>query len=483
MNKKIFFAIAAFMLPLMAFAQSNTDLLHIKDINVNKGDSMLTFNMNVDPKEYKVKSNDIVTLTPRLVTGDKTIDMPGIRIAGRKAWYTEIRERNASPLDLSRAGTSLPIAYSSTLRYDKDYGASTIIIRADTTNVCNCDTAKSGDYPIVDLPEDNVTNFLEYAHRFSFIVPKDTADKVFNLSGRANIIFKVNKTDIDWSYFSNKAELDTILKTIKVVRDNEYATVEKILLTGYASPEGPYNNNVRLAKGRTEVVEKYVEQHSDFPHSVYDTDFVAEDWGGLREWIMSSNTIPDKYEMIAFIDDPKIPKEKRNDMFRAKFPNDYPYLLKNVYPLLRHTDYNITYKIKKFYDPDEIEQVFNKNPALLSLNELYILSGKYEQGSPEYFKVFMTAAAMFPKSDVANLNAAGCAMNNGNLEAAKTYLQKVQPGADSDYAWGVIYAMEGDYKKSLEMLKKAKEAGSQNAADMIPAVEAALNPKPSMIIY
>lgn len=462
------------MMPLMAMSQSATDLLHISDLSVNKGDSLITLNMNVAPKDYKIKSNDIVTLTPQFVADGDTVDMPPIRIAGRKAWFTQIRENVETPLTLSRSGKSLPVAYSSTLPYAPQSGLSTITIKADTTNVCNCDPARSGDFPIVVINEPPITNFREFAHNFQYIAPKDTADKVFNLSGRANIIFKVNRTDIDWSYFSNHAELDSILKSVNTVRDNKYATVDTILLTGYASPEGPYANNVRLAKGRTEAVQKYVEAHSSFPHSVYHTASVPEDWVGLREWLATSS-IPQKDEMIAFIDDPAVTIEKKNDLFRAKFPQEYPSLLQNVYPLLRHTDYRIRYRIKKFYDVNEIAEVFKKNPKLLSLNELYLLSNKYEPGSKEYYEVFLAAAVLFPESEVANLNAAGCAMSLDDFQSAAMYLKKVSPSPESDYAWGVLYAMEEQYEKSLEYLKKAAAAGNQKAADMIHAVEQALD--------
>lgn len=480
MNKNII-AMAALVLPLTASAQSNSELLHISDMSVNKGDTLITLNMNVNPKEYRVKSTDIVTLTPKMVADGDTVDMPGIRIAGRRAWYSEIREGYSTPLGLSRAGKGLPVEYSSTIGYHPVSGQSSIIITSDTVSICNCDPARSGDLAVVDINEPPATDFLDYARRFQYMAPKDSADKVFNLSGRANIIFKVNRTDIDWTYYSNHAELDSILKSVNAVRDNEYATVDTILLTGYASPEGPYANNVRLAKGRVEAVQKYVVAHSSFPHSVYHTASVPEDWDGLREWLNGSS-IPERFEMMAFIDDPSIPIEKKNDMFRAKFPSEYPFLLKNVYPVLRHTDYRIRYRIKKFYDVDEIEQVFKKNPKLLSLNELYLLSNKYEQGSQEYFNVFMTAAAMYPDSDVANLNAAGCAMKNGNLQAARTYLDKVKPGAEADYAWGMYYAMSGDYAEALGRLKAAAEAGNGSAAEMIPAVEEAMNPK-DVIVY
>lgn len=476
MNMRIF-AIAAFILPLMVSSQTNSNLLHISGLNVNKSDSLLTVNMNVDPRAYKVKSNEIVTLTPQYVSGGDTVSLAPVRMAGRKAWYTEIREGSATPYTLSRAGKDMPVAYSGTVTYSPQTGNSTFIIKVDTTSVCNCKPPKRSDYPVVEINEPPTPKMPE----FVYIAPKDTADKIFNLSGRANIIFKVNRTDIDWSYYSNQAELDSIMKSVNAVRDNKYATVDSILLTGYASPEGPYANNVRLAKGRTEAVRKYVEAHSTFPHSVYHTASVPEDWGGLREWIVQSS-IPGKEAMIAFIEDPTVPVEMRNDIFRSKFPQEYPYLLREVYPTLRHTDYRIRYRIKKFYDIDEIARVFKHSPRLLSLNELYLLAGKYEQGSPEYYQVFVTAAAMYPDSDVANLNAAGCSMSRGNLQAARTYLEKVKPGAESDYAWGMLNAMEGDYAEALVKLKRAAEAGLPQAAEVIPAVEEALNPKQSIVI-
>lgn len=475
MNKTII-ALAAALLPLAAAAQSNVDRLHISEMSVNKGDSLLTVNMKVNPKDYRLKSNDIVTLTPLLVTDTDTVAMQPIRIAGRKAWYTEIRDRVSTPLTLSRAGKSLPVDYSGTVSYPNQYSSSSVVIKADTSSVCNCDPARSGEIPVAIIPNERRTDFMARVPEFSYIAPKDTADKVFDLSGRANIIFKVNRTDIDWSYMTNYAELDSIMKTINAVRDNEYATVERILLTGYASPEGPYANNVRLAKGRTEVVMKYVQEHSSFPLSVYSTASVPEDWAGLREWIEKSS-MPNRDAMIAFIDDPSVPIETRNDQFRARFPQEYPYLLQNVYPLLRHTDYRITYKIRSFYDVDEIARVFAKDPKMLSLNELYLLAGKYPQGSQEYYEVFMTAAAMYPDSDIANLNAAGCAMSNGNLQAARTYLEKVRSTVDSDYAWGALLAMEGNYDAALMRLRKAAAAGSKQAEMLIPEVEEEMKPR------
>ncbi len=475
---KIKHAALALLLPVAATAGNNTDLLHISQMSVNRGETQLTLNMTVDPKAYKVKSNEIVTLTPMLASETDTVEMAPVRIAGKGAWFAEIRDGKSTPLTLYRAGKSMPVEYSATVDFGPQFEKSSIIVRTDTSSVCNCNPPLEGAVPVAGLDFRRFTPELP----FEYIAPRDTADKVFDLSGRANIIFKVNRTDIDWSYLSNQAELDSIMKSVNAVRDNEYATVERILLTGYASPEGPYANNVRLAKGRTEVVKKYVEDHSTFPSSVYDTSSVPEDWQGLRAWIAASSE-PQKEAMMAFIDDPSVPIEKKNDVFRSKFPKEYPFLLKNVYPELRHTDYKITYSIRKFFDVDEIKRVFDRNPRLLSLNELYLLAGKYAPGTPEYDKVFATAAVMYPESAVANLNAAGSAMALGNLNAAHMYLDKVKPSPDASYARGILAAKEGDYAKALQLLKEANQAGVKGAAQAIAEVEKAMEPREEIVIY
>ena len=475
--KKNIIALAAALLPLMAAAQSNTDRLHISGMSVNKGDSLITLNMTLDPKDFHIKRNDIVSIRPKLVAGSDTIDMPPVRVAGKGAWYSEIREGSATPLTLSRAGKDAPVEYSATVPFDSRFNSSAIVVQADTASICNCEPPRSSTVPVAELDFEPENPTFAY----DYLEPKAAADKVYDLSGRANIIFKVNRTDIDWSYFSNKAELDTILRTINVVKDNPDATVERILLTGYASPEGPYANNVRLAKGRTEAVRKYVEDNSGFPHSIYATASVPEDWDGLREWLAASS-MPNRGEMIAFIDDESVPIEKKNDMFRAKFPADYPYLLKNVYPLLRHTDYKITYNVRRYYDVDEIERVLATNPANLSLNEIILLAGKYKPGSPEYDQVYLTAARLFPDSDVANLNAANSAMNMGDLQSAARFLERAGDSSEADYARAILLAKEGDYAKALQTLDRAIAAGSTAAPVLKAQIERMMTPRESIRI-
>lgn len=453
------YLLTALLLPVMAMAD-NAGSLHISRLNVNKGEEQLTLNMTLDPKAYRLKSSEIVNITPMLVAASDTLELPSLRIAGKQAWYSEVREGKATPFTLSRAGKGSPVDYSSTILFNDSFEESQVMLKADTTTICNCRPAKEGIIPIANL------NFRKFTPKlaYHYVAPSDSAEKIFNLSGKANIIFKVNRTEIDWSYAGNYAELDTILRTINAVRDNRDATVEAIYLTGYASPEGSYANNVRLAKGRTEAVKEYVVKNSSFPASIYHTASVPEDWQGLREWLESSS-IPKKEAMIAFIDDKNIPAETRNDIFKARFPEEYPFLLANVYPSLRHTDYKITYKIRRYYDVEEIRQVMRTNPRNLSLNELFLLANSCEPGSEEYDEAFSLAARLYPDNLTANLNAANSAMNRGQYADAQRYLDRAGNSPEADYARGVLAMATGDIDRAEQWLIKAKAGGIAEAQE------------------
>lgn len=470
--KSRYIMLLAATLSLAATAGINTSRLHISELTVEKSEKAMTVNMILDPAEFRVGSDNYVLLTPAIAGESDTLRLPSVKVAGRTAWFHEKRN-SKDGVTLLRAGKGDACPYSVTVPYGSWMEVSRVIVISDTLSECNCNPPLSEAIPVCDL------NFskkeFDPKGLLNYVAPRDTADKVYSLAGRANVIFKVNRTDINWSYRSNLEELNKIMKTINVVKDNPDASVERILLTGYASPEGSYSNNVRLAKGRTEVVKRYVIDQSHFPERIFSTSYVPEDWGGLREWLAGSS-LPDKDAMIGFIDDGSVPVEKKNDLFRKKFPKEYAFLLENVYPQLRHTDYEIIYKIRRYYDPDEIARVLKENPRNLSLNELFLLANKYEQGSPEYDEVFLTAARLFPDSEVANLNAAYSSINRGDMENARYFLSRLGDGGEASYARGIFLAKEGDYAGALEMLRKAESAGIEKAAEAIRMVEALMKP-------
>lgn len=461
-------AIAAALCCALASATPIKPVAGISDIELLKSDSHMTVQMKADPSVVHTGRDNLISVTPAFISGNDTLRLAPIVYAGRNAWNYEQRDRRLdTEALLCRAGKGKPVVYSKSVDFSKIGDKSRMELLIDTLSECNCNAPKGGSAPIADL---------DYRPRrfepvFGYVTPKGNAEKRFNLSGRADVRFIVNRTNIDWHYADNRAELDKILKTIEAVRDNRDASVDSILLVGYASPEGSYANNVRLAKGRTEAVRDYVMKQSGFPRSVYHTDYVAEDWGGLRRWLAESD-MAERDRMIAFIDDTTVPEPKRNDIFRERFPEQYPYLLKNVYPTLRHTDYRITYTVRQYTSIDEIREVMKTNPRNLSLNELYLLADSCQPGSAEYDEVFDLAAHLYPDSEAANLNAANSAMHRGELNAAARYLSRAGKGGAAEYARGILSALEGDYAQALKLFRAAQAAGETRAGAAISQLEA-----------
>lgn len=456
------------LMALPALGGVNTDRLHISDLAVLRSDNNLTVNMRVDPKHYDVKSGQKVVLTPAVIAGADTLLLDPVTVAGRRAWFYEVRNDRDNPL-LARSGSSEPVDYSRTVDYEPWMDVSRVEILVDTRNECHC---KAGTESVAfeTVPVARIDERRSFqAENFPYVVPSDTIEKLFTLSGRADIRFMVGKTGIDWSYAGNHAELDSILASINAVRDNRDASVREIHLTGYASPEGSYAGNVRLAKGRTEAVKDYVMRHSSFPASVYRTSSVPEDWAGLKTWL-ERNRIDGYAEMVAFIDDPNVPVETKNDQFARRFPKAYPGLLKEVYPTLRHTDYRITYNIRKYYDVEEIKEVMRTHPRNLSQNELYLVANSYPKNSKEYFETFTLAARLFPNDATANLNAANAAMGFGDLEAAEMYVARAGDSPKAVYARGLLAALRKDYAAARPLLEQAAAAGVEGAREALDEI-------------
>jgi hypothetical protein len=91
---------------------------------------------------------------------------------------------------------------------------------------------------------------------------------------------------------------------------------------------------------------------------------------------------------------------------------------------LRHTDYRISYAIRRFNDMEEIRRTMKIQPYKLSLNEFYLAVQFYEPGTDEYNEAFEMAVRMYPHDEIANLNAANTAMEKGEQNAVWCCLSK-----------------------------------------------------------
>lgn len=432
----------------------------ITNLEVSVEHGLVNLKMLLDPDNFHVKYDQQVEITPVLksVTSNDSLVFPSVIVAGRNAYYNTQRDEHYNDV-LLRAGSNTPLNYKESAEWETWMTKSHLELQGKVTGCCGKPKGVEEEQPVANLD----FTPAEYKALFHYVTPVPDSIKERKIEGKAYVNFPVNRTEIYPDYMNNPAELRKITSSIDTVRMNPDATVKQITLTGFASPEGPYSNNVRLAKGRTEAVMAYVRGQYTFPHKIFKANSVPEDWEGLRDSV-AHGILPDKMAILDFIDNSNVPIERKNDELRAKFPTSYAFLLKHVYPWLRHTNYRIDFEIRSYTDINEIRRVLKERPQNLSLNEFFLAANSYPKGSEEYDKVFETAVLYYPDSEVANLNAANSAMNEGDLKRARMLLNRVKDTADGQYALATLDALEGNYDAAESGFMKAERNGVEEAS-------------------
>lgn len=293
---------------------------------------------------------------------------------------------------------------------------------------------------------------VRYDHRLRvvpdlpFVMPAEEEVKTRRLMGHAFLDFPVNETVIHPDYRRNPEELKRICASIDSALFDPNIQVMRISLHGYASPESPYANNARLAQGRMESLRSYLSDHYALADTLFQTAYTPEDWENLRAFI-ETTVVPDfpvryREELLQVIDQEIDPDEKEAQLKRVGDGAPYQWLLRHVYPGLRHTDYVIEYVVGA-YPVKEGRKWIYTHPEALSLQEMYQVAQSHEEGSDDWLDAMLIAAKQYPDDETANLNAACACVRVKRLTDARYYLSKAGATEEADYVGRVIRAMEG----------------------------------------
>lgn len=437
----------------------------VRDLSVTRSEGNLFVSMDVDVSALDMKSNREVVLTPVLKAEEESVRLPNILIAGRNRYYYNLRNNSALENEsLYRVGKVTNISYQAVVPFAEWMTIATLTMDEDLCG-CQCE---------VLMNNDDLLTSIDFAPKvfdpsYVYLPPKAEAVKIREVKGSAYIDFPVNRTEIYKDFRNNPAELQKIKNTIDAVKDDADTQITSVSIKGYASPEGPYANNARLASGRTETLKEYVQQLYSFPASVFTTSSEPEDWSGLRAYVEESG-LAHKQEILALIDSDRAP-DKKDQMIKTQYPDDYRYLLQNCYPALRHSDYTVEYIVRAYTDVEEAKRVLQTAPGKLSLQEFYMIANSYQPGSTEYNEIFETMVRLYPNDEVANLNAANVAMGKKDLPAARKYLAKAGESREAVYARGVLAGLEGDYETAKSSLEKAVGMGVKDAEESLKKLE------------
>ena len=450
-----------------AFGQT-VYLSEIKVINrevTKTADRQANVSMELNLDELDMKRQHSLRLTPVILSADgsQEAELPPVVINGKVRDRVQQRVETLDHVRLNpdaiavvrrKNGSEQTVEYTASVPFKRWMIGGNIQLRGQVIGCALCneggETATTGDI----FPPMNPTYYKP------FIAPKEEVVKRRSETRAAHIQFRQDSHRIDPNYLNNRSELDSVHHSIEVVKDNDDLTITGIYVTGYASPEGTYRSNARLAEGRTEALKGYIMNRYGLAGGLFAVDSEPENWEGLRAYVAGSN-LADKEGILEIIDSKDEPDAKERRL-RSAYPQAYRTLLADCYPGLRRSDYRIDYVIRGF-NVDEAKQVIRTRPQNLSLQEMFAVAQTYRPGSPEFIEVFQIAVQYYPTDPVANLNAANALLEQGLAQQAMPYLMKAGDSPQAANARGVALRMLERYDEAVRWLHQASEAGLEEA--------------------
>ena len=462
--KRVISLVAIALLTTFAGYAQDIPNVDIKDFTLELKDGYLNVNIDIDLSQLDIKTTQVVVLTPKIVKDADTLRLKSIGVYGRnrRIYYErneDIKPTNAGDIDLTTSQTEDIIRYSTTVAFMEWMNGCSVQLARRDYGCCGHSDAIAQSEVVDKFPLD------PYFPELIYLRPEHEVVKTREISGSAFVDFPVSQTVIYPTYRNNVAELAKITGTIDSVKRDSDITIKSVFIKGFASPESPYSNNTRLAKGRTEALKAYVENMYHFGEGFIKTDFEPEDWAGLERYVEASS-LPHKEEILKAIRSDREP-DKKEWVIKSTWKEEYRYLLDNCYPALRHSDYVIEYEVKSYADPVEIERVLHTAPQNLSLEEFYILAQTYESGSDAFNDLFETAVRMYPNDPVANLNAANSAILRKDYRGALRFLDKAGDLPEAVYARGALEIYMDNPEAAKPHLIEAQNLGVAEAEEVL----------------
>ena len=291
----------------------------------------------------------------------------------------------------------------------------------------------------------------------------DSFQRVKAQKQEANIKFLVNQANLRKSELKNNSVTEFVEMLKKINADREGFNLSNVEVQAYASPEGGFKFNDKLAGKRQNVSEKYVKDQlkKTKMNANIDAHYTAQDWDGFQRLVQASN-LQDKDVILRVLSMYKDPEEREQQI--RNMSAAFRELADGILPELRRSRLIINYETIGRSD-DQIQEQYNADAAKLSADELlYFASLQDTQADQE--KVYKKTAELYDKDYRAYNNLATIALSKGDKAAAASYLAKALAldanSAESNANKGLMSLTTGNMAEAEAAI--AKGATSETTA-------------------
>lgn len=321
--------------------------------------SAVTISFNVDTEVKGVSSKKKEVIIPYMYNETDTLWLDAMEVYGKGHYKRERQTRHINgDKDWTIGGRQVikgaAYTYSDTVEVARWMAPANLGIRRYIAGCGSC-----GDR----LSDERV------AEKTLFIIPQHVvtdATKEWDFGqDELEVIFKVARIEIDSTVFDNEVTFGRILAAVDKIHSNPNYRIEKIQVSGYASPEGGKSFNAWLGENRAKALIDFIISHRPdygLTRETFEIVNGKENWEGLRKVLVASD-MDRKDEVIAIIDDVNLHDEAKKQ--RIKDLDDgrtWQNMLKQIYPHLRSARY-----LSVYYDStdDNAVEVINSANRLI----------------------------------------------------------------------------------------------------------------------
>ncbi|MBO4690697.1 MAG: tetratricopeptide repeat protein [Paludibacteraceae bacterium] len=323
------------------------------------------------------------------------------------------------------------------------------------------------------------------------VLTPDKFQRVIQETTEADIKFLIQQANVRPNETKSEA-INNLKEAIKATKDDDRKEINKLEISGYASPDGAQSLNENLAKNRQNNAANFLKQDLKKNKMSVEiaSNITAEDWDGFQKAMEQSN-MQDKELVLRVLSMYSDPEEREAQI--KNLSSVYGNIAEEILPALRRSRLVLTTDLIGKSD-EEIKQLTKEDPSQLSVEELLyaatLFSDKqdkidaYKKAADQYNdyrawnnmgrlyfgdgniaearRCFGKALEIEPNNADINYNAGLAAMADNDLAKAEEYLGKAA-GTKGNLkgAMGTLYTMKGDYKAAKNAYG---ETASNNAA-------------------
>jgi hypothetical protein len=466
-------------LTISLYGQDNNVRDHVSvrknHLHVNKTGNVLV-DLDIVLNGVEISSDRQLVLTLVLKGTDKRIELPPVVVNGKKRANLYKRslalggkhDNTYSVIKADKKTVFMKIPYKTTISYEPWMKNASVYL---TEDLCGCGGA--GEEYVSALIANGI-DYAEFRGNFvpsvDFIIPGKEAIKNRDEHGEAYIIFKTDKWDILPRLYNNSRELEKIKSSLQYVREEPTTQITSVSIKAYASPEAPYDHNLALSERRAGALSDFVQNIYHVPAGILTAKGMGEAWSDLEKSVSSDSKIEHKSEVLRIIQNNSSYDEKERQLKEIAGGAPYNYMLKNLFPRLRRSDYRIEYTVPH-YTVEKGKELLKSKPNMLSLEEMYQIAYSYEEGSKPFNDVFLKALESFPEDRIANLNAATANILAGNFHEAQKALDRYESDPDAWNSLGLVYIYLNNFQQAQFYLEKASARGAANAKENLQSLD------------